>query len=53
MAVRFSDRDAGRAEHADAVVELELAVEDDAVAVEATDREVVGRDVDGFVVGAW
>jgi hypothetical protein len=44
--------DAGGAEDPDAVVELELAVEDHLVAIEAADRDVVGDHVDRLVVGA-
>ena len=39
-------------QHPDAVLELELAVEDHRVAVEASDGEVLGLDVDGLVVDA-
>ena len=46
------DRDTAGAEHPDAVVELELAVEDDLVAVEAADREVLDLNVDRLVVRA-
>ena len=46
------DRHTLRAQHADAVVEFEVAVEHHRVAVEAADGEVVGGDVDGLVVGA-
>jgi hypothetical protein len=46
------DGDAVRVEHADAVVQLELAVEHDLVAVGAPDDDVGGRDRDGLVVGA-
>ncbi len=46
------DRDAVGAEHPDAVVEFELTVEDHLVAVEPTDRQLVGLDVDGLVVDA-
>ncbi len=46
------DRHAVGAEHADAVVELELAVEDHLVAIEAADRQLRSRDVDRFVVRA-
>ena len=45
------DRDAV-GEDPDAVLELEAAVEDDLVAVEAADREVGGLDVDRLVVDA-
>src|SRR4029079_3677527 len=54
------DDDAFRAEHADAVLQPELTVEDDVVAIDAAERDVVrvrpllrvSGDVDGLVVNA-
>ena len=48
----FSIGHAARTEHADAVVELELAVEDHLVAVETADRQLGDGHVDGLVVHA-